>query len=88
MVIKLSTVQKQKISLILVLILLACYHNSIRVRSYLRRAALDSPDVSPWHELYDEGDEYSFLHITGLTRDAFAALLHIVIPPGHYIRRR
>ena len=30
------------------LILLACYHNSIHVRSYLRRAVLISPDVSHW----------------------------------------
>ena len=49
------------------LILLACYHNSIHVRSYLRRAALVSPDVSHWQKLYDESDESSFLHITGLT---------------------
>ena len=88
MAIKLSTAQRQKTRLILFLILLACYHNSIRVRSYLRRAALVSPDVSPWRKLYDEGDESLFLHITGLTRDAFNALLHPVIPPGHYIRRR
>ena len=88
MAIKLSTAQRQKIRLILFLILLACYHNSIRVRSYLTRAALVSPDVSPWRKLYDDGDESSFLHVTGLTRDAFNALLHIVIPPGHYIRRR
>ena len=65
-----------------------CYHNSIHVHSYLRRAALVSPDVSPWRKLYHEGDESSFLQITGLTRDAFNALLHTVIPPGHYIRRR
>ena len=88
MAIKLSTAQRQKIRLILFLILLACYHNSIRVRSYLTRAALVSPDVSPWRKLYDDGDESSFLHVTGLTRDAFNALLHIVIPPGHYIRWR
>jgi hypothetical protein len=88
MAIKLSTAQRQMIRLILVLILLACYHNRIRVRSYLRRAALVSPDVSPWQKLYDKGDESSFLHITGLTRDAFNALLHTVIPPSHHIRRR
>ena len=88
MAIKLSTAQRQKIRLILFLILLACYHNSLRVRSYLTRAALVSPDVSPWRKLYDDGDESSFLHVTGLTRDAFNALFHIVIPPGHYIRRR
>ena len=84
MAIKLSTGKQ----LILVLILLVCYHNSIHVRSYLRRAALVSPGVSPLQKVYDEGDESSFLHVTGLMRDAFNALLHIVIPPGHYIRPR
>jgi len=88
MAIKLSTAQRQKIRLILFLILLACYHNSIHMRSYLRRAALVIPDVSPRRKLYDKGDESLFLHITGLTRDAFNALLHTVIPPGHYICRR
>ena len=87
MAIKLSTTQRQKIRLILALILLACYHNSICVRAYLKRAALVSPDVSPWQKLYDEGYESLFLHITGLTQDAFGALLHTVIPPGHYINR-
>ncbi len=72
MAIKLSTAHRGK-HLILVLILLACYHNSIHVRSYLRRAVLVSPDVSHWQKLYDESDESSFLHITGLTRDAFNA---------------
>ena len=83
MAIKLSTAQRQKIRLILFLILLVCYHNSIRVHLYLRRAALVSPDVSPWQKLYDEGDESSFLNVTGLMRDALNTLLHIVIPPGH-----
>jgi len=87
MAIKLSAPQRQKIRLILVLILLACYHNSIRLRSYLRSVAIVSPDVSPWQKLYDKGDESSFLHIIRLTQDAFNALLHTVIPPGHYIRR-
>ena len=74
--------QRQNIRLILVLVLLACYHNSIPVRSYLRRAVLVSPDVSPWQKLYDEGGESLFLHMTGLTRrDVFNTLLHTVIPP-------
>jgi len=80
--------QKKNIRLVMFLILLACYHNSIRVRSFLLRAALVPPSLSPWRKLYDEGDSSSFLHITGLTREAFDSLVTIVIPPGHSLRRR
>ncbi len=80
--------QKKNVRLVILLILLACYHNSPRVRFYLLRAALVSPSLSPWQKLYDEGDSSSFLHVTGLTREAFDSLLMIVIPPGHSIRQR
>ena len=55
--------QRQKIRLIFALILLVCYHNSIRVHAYLILAALVSPDLSPWQKKYDEGEETLFLHI-------------------------
>ena len=80
--------QKKNVRLVMFLILLACYHNSIRVRSFLLRAALVPPSLSPWRKLYDEGDSSSFLHVTGLTREAFDSLVMIVIPPGHSLRRR
>ena len=70
------------------LILLACYHNSIRVRSCLLRAALLPPSLLPWRKLYDKGDSSSFLHVTGLTQEAFDRLLYVVIPPGHRMQRR
>ncbi len=70
------------------LILLACYHNSIRVHSCLLRAALLPPSLLPWHKLYDKGDSSSFLHVIGLTQEAFDRLLYVVISPGHRIRRR
>ena len=83
-----STVaQRQKIRVILALILLACYHNSIRVRTYLLRASLLPHHCLPWQKLYDAGNESSLLHITGLTREVFDALLHVIIPPGHVICR-
>jgi hypothetical protein len=63
MSIRLSTTQRQKIRLIFALILLVCYHNSIRVHAYLILAALVSPDLSPWQKKYDEGEETLFLHI-------------------------
>jgi hypothetical protein len=70
------------------LALLACYHNSLRARSYLLRAALIPPSLLPWPKLYDNGDSSSFLHVTGLSREAFNSLLNIVIPPGHSMHRR
>jgi hypothetical protein len=86
----LSAQQKWSIKVLMALVLLACYHNSIRVRSYLLRAALvpPSPSLSLWRKLYDEGDSSSFLYVTGLTREAFDSLLYVVIPPGHTMRRR
>ncbi len=83
----LSAAQRQKIRVILVLILLACYHNSIRVRTYLLWALLLPHHRSSWQKLYNAGNKSSFLHITGLTREAFDALLNVIIPPGHVIRR-
>jgi hypothetical protein len=58
--------QKWAIKVLMALVLMACYHNSLRVRSYLLRAALVPPPLLPWHKLYDEGDSSSFLHVTGL----------------------
>jgi hypothetical protein len=83
----LSAQQIWNIKVLMALVLLACYHNSLRVRSYLLRAALVPPSLSPWRKLYDEGDSSSFLHITGLTQEAFDRLLYVVIPPGHTMRR-
>ena len=67
----------------LVLVLLACYHNSICVCLYLLWAALVPLSRSPWRKFCNKGDEQSFLHITGLTRQAFNHLLRIVSPPSH-----
>ncbi len=80
--------QKWTIKVLMAQVLMACYHNSLRVHSYLLRAALVPPSLSPWRKLYDEGDSSSFLHVTGLTREAFNNLLYVVIPPGHSMRRQ
>ncbi len=86
MAVMLSAAQRQKIRVILALILLACYHNSIRVRMYLLLASLLPHHCLLWQKLYeDAGNKSSFLHITGLTREAFDALLNVIIPPGHVI---
>ena len=73
---------KWSIKVLVALIMVACYHNSLRDRSYLLQAALVPTFLSPWRKLYDEGDLFSFLHVTGLTRKAFDSLLYVVIPPG------
>jgi hypothetical protein len=70
------------------LVLVAVYHNSLRVHTYQLCASLVPPSLLPWHKLYDEGDLPSFLHVTGLTRETFDHLLYVVIPPGHMIRRQ
>ncbi len=84
-VVTLSVSQRQKIMVILALVLLACYHNSIRVRTHLLRALLLPHHCWPWQKLYNKGDKSSFLHIIGLTQEVFNALLHVVIFPGHVI---
>jgi len=80
--------QKWTIKVLMALVLMACYHNSLRVQSYLLRAALVPASLLPWSKLYDEGDSSSFLHVTGLTREAFNSLLYVVIPPGHSMHWR
>jgi hypothetical protein len=80
--------QRWNIKVLMALVILAVYRNSLRVRTYLLQASLVLPSLLPWHKLYDEGGSSSFLHITGLTREAFNHLLYVDIPPGHMIRRR
>ncbi len=75
------------IRLILVLVLLACYHNSICAWTYLLRAALVPPHCSPWQKLHDEGSAVSFLHIIGLTQEAVNILLNVFIPPDYIMCR-
>ncbi len=65
--------EKQTIKVLMELVLMACYHNSLRVRSYLLRAVIVPVSHLPWRKLYDEGDSSSFLHITGLMQEAFVA---------------
>jgi hypothetical protein len=84
----LSAQQKWDIKVLMALVLLGCYHNRIHVHSYLLQAALVPTSHSMRHKLYDEGVSWFFLHITGLTQEAFDSLLYVVIPPGHTMCRR
>lgn len=81
MTLVLTVHQKWQIKMVMLTILLMQYHNSIRERTYLLRAAVVHPSVSPWRYLYEHGDDGSFLHLTGLTREAFTILHNILFPP-------
>jgi len=81
MALVLTVQQKWQIQMLMLIILLVKYHNSIRDRTYLLRAAVVHPSLSPWRYLYDHGDDGSFLHLTGLTREAFIVLHDILFPP-------
>ena len=66
---------QSRLNRIMLIILLLQYHNSIRHRHYLLRSAVLPPLESPWQNLYDRADPSSFLHLTGLSRRAFAMLM-------------
>jgi len=50
------------------------YYNSIRRRHHLYRPAILLPSQSPWRHLYENGDDASFLNLTGFSREAFEEL--------------
>jgi hypothetical protein len=81
MALVLTVQQKWQIKMVMPTILLIKYHNSIRERSFLLRAAVVHPSLSPWQYLYDHGDDGSFLHLTGLTQEAAIILQNILFPP-------
>jgi hypothetical protein len=60
---------------LLLIILLLHFHNCIHYRHYQHCSAILLPERSPWKKLYKNADLESFLHMTGLTRGAFASLL-------------
>jgi hypothetical protein len=47
------------------------YYNSIRRRHYVTRSGILPTTASPWRHLYENGDEVSFLNLTGFSREAF-----------------
>ena len=79
--------EETHLCMVLLVILLVVYNNSIRERSYLLRQAIVDPKKSPWQHLMDNGDPSSFLLLTGLNRHAFNLLLDVLIPPNHCLRR-
>ena len=69
---------RRRLEMVLLVVLLLQYHNSIRDRHYLHRSAIVQPLQSPWMKLYTSGDDSSFLHMTGLNRQAFTELLEYI----------
>jgi hypothetical protein len=68
--------------------------NSLRNLSKLTRSAILPPSGSPWRKLWTDGDDKSFLTMTGLSRPAFRLLLkalwdnhHGNLPPSSSIGR-
>jgi hypothetical protein len=50
------------------------FYNAQRNRHKLTRSAVVNPKYSPWQKLLMNGDDQSFLNITGFSRDAFSML--------------
>ena len=63
----------------LVLILALCeFSNSIRRRHYLHRIALVAPYNSSWRQLLNNGDDASFIELMGVNRRTFDKLFRIL----------
>jgi hypothetical protein len=52
------------LEMVLLVVLLLQYHNSIRDHHYLHRSAIVHPLQSPWMKLYMSAEDLSFLHMT------------------------
>ncbi len=78
--------EKWNIKVLMALVVLEVYHNSLHFCSYLLWAVLVPPSLLPWQKKW--WGRLIFLHVTGLTQEAFYCLLYIVIPPGHSMRRQ
>lgn len=50
------------------------WYNSVRNRSKLTRSAVLQPSMSPWQHLYTNGDDSSFLEMTGFNKISFMCL--------------
>ncbi len=76
-----------RIQRIILVILLIQFHNSIRDHHYLLHPAIVDPSASAWRKLYEKADATSFLHMTGLTHEAFWALLEYVFDLEEFSQR-
>ena len=67
--------QRYRTRILLLIILLANYLDSLHQWLYLQHGTILHPTLSPWRQLMDHGDDSSFLHMTGLSQAAFNMLL-------------
>jgi hypothetical protein len=49
----------------------------IRQRDYVTTQCLNSPELSPWQKLYDDGSDSNFIALVSIDRVAFADLLQV-----------
>ncbi len=78
----------RRLQRILLVILLMQYHNSIHDCHYLLRLAIVDSRKLLWKKLYENADATSFLRMTGLTREAFWALLDYIFDVEDIVLRQ
>jgi hypothetical protein len=88
MVLTLTDAKKRRIKRVSLVLLLLLYHNSLRDRSRLLRQSVVQANEAPWRRLFLHGDSTSFLHMTGLTREAFRSLLDYLFDLDFIARHR
>ena len=73
-----------EMAFILILFMTAAWYNSLRNQSKLTRSAVLAPRLSPWRQLYEHGDETSFLDSAGFLSGAWKLvyLMPMPIPKG------
>ena len=59
------------------------YYNGIRRRHHHTRSGILPLNRSPWRHLYENGDDGSFLNLTGFSRAAFEEM-HNFLCEDHY----
>ena len=77
--------EEMHLYMLLLVIFLVVYNNSIRDQNYLLCRAILDPKMSSWQHLMDNGDPSSFLLLTGLNDHAFNFLLDVLIPSNHHL---
>jgi hypothetical protein len=88
MVLTLTDTKKRHIKRVSLVIYLLLYHNSLRDWSYLLRQSVLCANEAPWRRLFLRGDSTSFLHMTGLTHEAFRSLLDYLFDLDFIARHR
>lgn len=76
--------------IVMVVVVIVAMHKSnlMHTRSYLRRAALVDPELSPWRKLFESMDDSSFLRITGFNYPAFRELSNSIFTDTARLREQ